>query len=158
MQNPRIRIDENGDEFLVQGGQAAKIWRDPFTYVFPVFSAVAAGAQATQQLTIQSDADFEWVYGAYQYSLAFAAFTESTRPIPNSSVVIQDQGSGRQLSNAAVPVENLFGMPWQPFELPLSKVFKANSTLAAILTNNDAAVATGRLYLSLIGYKIFYYS
>lgn len=163
MQNPRIYIDpQTGDEYMI-GANAmgepsrARIWRDPFTYGFPVSTNLAAGASQTVQLTIQSDADFEWIYGAYQYSRVNAVFLEATRPIPNYSVIIQDQGSGRQMSNQAVPVENLFGMPWQPYELPLSKVFKANSTLAAQITNFDAAVADGILRLQLIGYKIFYY-
>lgn len=155
--NPRIVMEADGTEWLVVDGQRAKIWRDNFEYVFPVFSSIAAGAQQSQQITIQSDSDFEWCFGAYQYSLAYAAFTESTRPIPNSSVLIVDQGSGRQLSNAAVPIEALFGFPGQPYELPLSKVFKKNATISAQVTNFDAAVATGKLYLVMNGYKIFYY-
>lgn len=155
--NPRIVMDEGGNEYMLRDGQRARIWRDPFEYVFPVFSNLAAGAAGTQIVTIQADSDFEWVYGAYQFNLANAAFTESTRPIPNCTVLITDQGSGRQMMNAAIPVENLFGMPGQPFELPLSKVFRANATIGAQVTNIDAATATGQLRLTMIGYKIFYY-
>lgn len=157
MQNPRIQVRADGTEWLVMDGKEARIWRDFFVYGFPAVTDLAAGGQITVNLNIQSDSDFEWIYGAYQYSRAEAAFTESSRPIPNSRVLLIDAGSGRQLSNQAVPIENLFGIPWQPYELPISKVFKANTTISAQVTNFDAAVADGNLQLQLVGYKIFYY-
>lgn len=153
----RIFTDANGDEWLRLNGKQSRIWRDWFVYELANVTNLAAGASITQQLTIQADSDFEWTHGVYQFNLANAAITWQARPIPNCSVLIVDQGSGRQLMNAAVPVENLFGAPWQPLLLPISKVFGRNSTVAFTITNFDAAVNTGQLKLTMLGYKIFYY-
>lgn len=130
---------------------------DWFTYQVPVFSNLAAaGGTATNQILIQADADFEWVAAVYQFDLAAAAYTYTTRPIPNMTIQITDSGSGRQLMNAAVPVTSIFGAPEKPQMLPISKVFKRNATIQFTATNFDAAVATGNLRLSLIGWKTFY--
>jgi hypothetical protein len=142
----RQRTLENGQVVLL----------DWFTYQVPVFQDLAAGAQGSQQVVIQADADFEWIAAAYEYDLAGAAYVYNTRPMPNMSVLIVDGGSGRQLSNVAVPVTSIFGRPEQPFILPITRTYKANATIQFTVTNFDAATATGRLRLSLIGMKQFY--
>jgi hypothetical protein len=162
--NPRIYFDPNeGCEYLIgQGpnGEAMrqKIWRDPFIYTFPVYSNLAVAASLAQTIVIAADSDFEWIAGAYNFSLANAAFTVSSRPVPNGTVLVTDLGSGRQLQNNPVPVEHWFGSADDdPYELPLSKVFTRNATIQITFTNTDAAVTTGQLRLSMLGYKIFYY-
>lgn len=131
---------------------------DMFTYQVPVFSNLAVNAQATNQLLIQADADFEWVAAVYEFDLAAAAFTSNTRPLPNCTVQITDTGSGRQLMNAAVPVTSIFGGAEQPQMLPITKVFKRNASIQFTVTNFDAAVTNGNLRLSLLGWKRFYFT
>jgi hypothetical protein len=139
---------------LENGQQVVLDW---FTYQVPVFSnlAVNVGA-ATNQFTIQSDADFEWVMSTYEFDVAAAAFTYATQPIPNMTILIVDTGSGRQLMNNAVPVTSIFGNAQHPFVMPISRVLKANATLQFTAVNFDAAVNTGNLRLSLHGWKQYY--
>ena len=159
MQGPsRIYLDDNGNQILVADGKLYKVWTDFFTYQVPVFTNLAAlVGTATNQVVIQADSDFEWCHAAYEFDLAATQTDYSTRRLPNMTILITDSGSGRQLSNAAVPVMSIFGRPEMPYALPVTKVFKANSTINFTAVNFDAAVATGNLRLSLIGYKIFYF-
>lgn len=152
-------VDGDGNEFLVYNGSKRQIWRDHFVMELPVFAAIAAAnGQQTQQMQIPADSDFYWQIGAMQYDLALAAFTISTAPMPNMSILITDSGSGRQLANASIPVTNLFGTLYRPMRLPFCKLFTANAVISATVTNFDAASATGNLRLSFIGQKIFYLS
>lgn len=134
------------------------VMRELFIYQVPVFTNLAAtSGTATNQLQIQADSDFEWTHGVYEFDLAAAAVTLSTQSVPNMTVQIADTGSGRFMMNAAVPVPSLFGPLTKPRRLPISKIFKANSSVAFTAVNFDAAVATGNLRLSLIGWKLYYY-
>ena len=126
---------------------------DMFTYEID-FAAVAAGATANGNITIQADSDFKWLKATYFADIAAAAETDATRVIPLCTVLITDQGSGRQLMNAAVPVPDIFGTGPIPFILPIPKIFSAKSTVAVQIVNFSAATAYN-LRLSLIGAKIF---
>ena len=70
---------------------------------------------------------------------------------------IVDSGSGRHQTSAPVPVPSIFGPLVKPMRLPITKVFKANSNVAFTVFNNDAAVATANLRLTLLGWKIYYF-
>ncbi len=129
---------------------------DFFVYEVPLFTNLAVGASFTQRIIIQADADFEWVQSCYNFTLADAAYLYNTRPIPNMSVRINDTGSGRQLMNTDVPVTAIFGQPENPYVMPITRTFKANATIEFTATNFDAAVTTGQLRLSLIGFKQFF--
>lgn len=134
------------------------VMREAFAYQVPVFSNLAAATgTATNQLLIQADADFEWTHGVYAFSLADAAQEWNTYDVPNMSIQIADTGSGRFMMNAAVPVPSMFGFFGNPRQLPISKVFKANSSVAFTAVNFDAAVATGQLRLTLLGWKLYYF-
>lgn len=135
------------------------VMREPFFYQVPVFASLAIlTGTATNQLLIQADSDFEWVAGAYEFDVAAAQTTISAQPVPNMTIQIQDTGSGRFMSNAAVPVPNLFGPGIaRARPLPITKLFKANSSISFIAVNFDAAVATGNLRLTLLGWKLYYY-
>lgn len=154
----RIYLNDAGEQILISDGKEYRVWTDFFVYQVGAFSNLAAlTGTATNQLVIQSDSDFEWVHASYQFDNAATQTTYNGRFLPNMTILITDSGSGRQLMNAAVPIMSIFGRPEQPYQLPVSKVFKANSTINFTAVNFDAAIATGNLRLSLIGYKIFYY-
>lgn len=142
LRNRLIKL-ENGETVVL----------DYFTYQIPVFSNLAVGASNTQQVIVQANTNFEWMQAVYEFDLAAAAFTESTRPIPNCTVLIVDVGSGLQLMNTAVPVTSLFGPPNRPYILPITRTFKGNAAIQVTVNNFDAAVTTGNLRLSLIGLK-----
>lgn len=131
---------------------------DWFGYVFPTFSDIAVGATQQQQIIIQADSDFELRRICYHYTRVDAAFTQSTRPIPNISIQIQDSGSGRNLFNAAVPLTSIANGPdQQQRDMTWPKIFARNSTIVVQLTNFDAAVADGDTRLSFFGRKIYIY-
>jgi len=118
------------------------------------FSALASGASATGNINIQADSDFLLQKLTYAADIAAAAFTDSTRPIPECTIIITDTGSGRQLSESAVPIPAFFGTGELPFILPTPRLFLARSTISLVVTNFDAAV-TYNLRLSFIGYKLY---
>jgi hypothetical protein len=156
--NPVLLGSNEPNPFVPQPPPGAKIYRDLFTYEVPSFDLLAVGAAVTNQVLIQNDSDFEWIAAAYEFDLAATTYVNAAQNVPNMTILIVDTGSGRQLMNAAVPVIALFGQLGQPYTLPISKVFGRNSSIQFTATNIDAAVTTGHLRLSLIGWKIFYYN
>lgn len=128
---------------------------DMFSYVFPVFSGIAVAASQTQSLQISADSDFEVLQMAYHMTVAQAAFTDSTRPVPNMSIMLLDTGSGRNLMNNPVPLASIAGTGVNPYFLPVTKTFARNAQIQATLTNFDAAVATAYVYITLVGRKIY---
>jgi hypothetical protein len=131
-------------------------WADIFFYTFPRITNIAAAAtSAPSTITIQDDSDFEWLASAFQFNVAQAAITVATQNIPNMAVNIIDTGSGKQLMNANTPVTSIFGRPGQPIYLPHPRILTRNSVYSITAQNYDAAVATGDLWLTLIGRKLY---
>lgn len=151
-----IYSDDQGNEYLRYAGKVSLIARIPMTYQFPTFASLAAGANGQQQIVIDSGSDFLWTYGALAFDLAAAAFTYTAQPIPNMSVQLSDSGESYNFQNAAVPVMGVFGRPGMPLKKELPYLFAGGATVTAIVTNYDAASATGNLRLSMIGQKIRY--
>lgn len=116
------------------------------------FTGVTSGNSATGNINIQADSDFVMQKLAYHADIAAAAVTDSSRVIPNMTVIITDTGSGRQLMESAVPIASLFGTGQLPFILPTPRLFLARSTINIVVANFDAAV-TYNLRLSFTGYK-----
>jgi hypothetical protein len=129
---------------------------DFFVYEFPLVSNLALAGNATPQVQIQNDADFEMRALAYYFNLANAAFTSSTRPIPNVTIMLTESGSGRNLFNNPVPLPNIaWNGEGAMRYLPWPKIFGRNANVQATIVNFDAAVVTGQLFLSMIGRKLF---
>lgn len=148
--------DANGNDIMRWGGKESRITRLPFTYQFPAFSAIAAGANQQQVIQVDSGSDFLWTFAGLAYDLAAAAFVYTNQPIPNMSIQLSDSGESYNLQNAAVPVMSAFGSPGKIMKRPLPYLFAGGATITGIVTNYDAASATGNLRLSLIGEKIRY--
>ena len=125
-----------------------------FTY-FTEAVAIAPGGVATSQIAIQADSDFEWIKSTYFADIAAAAQTDSSRVIPLVDILLTDTGSGRQLTNAPLPIPLIFGTGEIPFILPVIQTIKANSNVTVSFTNFDAA-ATYNVTIALIGRKVFY--
>jgi len=124
-------------------------------YVYEVQTlALPTGGNATDQIQVESDADFWWIKSAFFADIAGAAQTDSSRIIPNVDVQIVDTGSGRQLLNGNIPIPSIFGNGQLPFILPLPQVFKANSVVRIDFTSREAVI-TPNLRLAFIGYKDF---
>jgi hypothetical protein len=116
--------------------------------------ALAPAASANDIVNIEADSDFLLQKFAYQADIAAAAYTDSTRPIPNITVQLIDSGSGRQLMQNPIPVSSFMGTGELPFILPNPRKFLRNSTIQVAFTNFDAA-ATYNIRLAFIGYKIY---
>lgn len=124
-------------------------------FVYEVdFASLAPAGSSTSSFTIQQEADFLLTKITMVADIAGAAFTESTRPIPLATIMVNDTGSGRNLMSSAVPLPNIFGAGGLPFILPRQRLFVASSVVNITLTNYDAAV-TYNIRLSFIGEKAF---
>lgn len=124
-------------------------------YVYQsTIAGLAPAGQLTDFITIEADADFIWMQGTYIADIAGAAFTATTRPIPLVRLQLTDTGSGRQLSNGAVPIPNYFGSGELPNILTTPRFFARNSSIQLVYTNFDAAV-TYNMNLAFIGVKIY---
>ena len=119
------------------------------------FSALAAGSSATGYINIEANSYFKVQKLTFAADIAAAAQTESSRVIPNATILITNSGSGRQLMNTAVPIPSLFGTGRLPFILPTPKVFDPSTTITVQVANYDAAV-TYNLYIVMIGSKLWF--
>lgn len=129
---------------------------DFFAYQFPVVSNLAVDGNVTVSVQIQNDADFECRSIGYYFTLADAAFTQSTRPIPSCTLMLTDTGAGRNLFSNPVPIATIaWNGEGNMRHLPWPKIFGRNANVQATVTNFDAAVTTGQLYLTLLGRKLF---
>lgn len=133
---------------------AQAIARDFFIYPL-TFSALAAGTSQTQNISVQQDSNFVLRKIGYAADISAAAQTDSSRVIPLVSVIITDQGSGRQIMSGAVPLSIFIGDGRLPFILPQPKVFLARTVIAVTLANYSLAT-TYNVYLGFIGEKEFY--
>lgn len=133
-------------------------WESPFVYEVDFTStggnAAVHGTTQNGAIQIQADSDFKWIKSVYTADIAAAAFTQSTQPIPNCTVQITDQGSGRVLFSNPIPVPAFFGFGYLPALLPIAYIFRARSSVSVQITNYDAA-ADYNLRLSFVGTKIF---
>lgn len=118
---------------------------------------IAAGATATDSVTVESDSDFILTKMSYfATNGAGAALTWNSRIVPLVRIQLRDTGSGRNLLDANQPIPNLFGTGEIPFILPTMLRIKANSVLRADFVSFEAA--DSRLVdLSLVGFKEYRY-
>lgn len=129
--------------------------KDFFIYSTGRF-ALGVGASLTQNINLQADADFELLKLTFSADIAGALINNNTYPIPNATVLITDTGSGRQISNVAIPIEAILGIGKEPFILSAPRLFTARSTIAITLISFEAATAYN-ISINLIGNKIFNY-
>lgn len=113
--------------------------RVPFQYVAQ-FTSLAFGASQVNQVQFQADADFVLLAQTF-YAFTANAPTVSTSPYPNVSVLQNDSGSGKNLSNVAYPLVHAFGNGQFPFYLPQPYIWSRNAVMSNTLTNNDGATA-----------------
>lgn len=119
-----------------------------------IIATLTAGTTQTANIQIQADSDFEI------QKLTALVMNLNTAPdvnthVDNISVLITDTGTGRQLSDIAVPIQNMFGTAQLPFILPNTKIMKARSILAIQVSNAMTAYDYANIKLSFIGRKIF---
>lgn len=144
-----MKANQNG------GAPSKYMAKDFFVYQIPFTSAIAAGGQATNQVTLDADADFLWQKFTCYAAVGSDGQTESTRVVPGLSVIITDTASGRQLMNSAVPLAALIGTGPLPFILPTPKIFQSRGTISAQLQNLTDNTTYSQVYLAFVGTKLF---
>lgn len=130
----------------------------PFDFFFYVTSPTSISSVLTPvQSLIQLDADsqFAWIATSYQANIANAALTESTNVLPLVNVLITDGGSGKNLSNAALPLTAIAGDGKRPYRLLGPRVFQPSATINFNWTNNVAAGTAYNITLVLHGIKLY---
>lgn len=129
--------------------------KDFYSYVVN-FAALAAGASATQNFSIDTDGDFVLTSLTYQADLAGAALTESGNIVPLCVAQITDGGSSRQLFSQSAPVPAIFGRGDNPFNLPGPRLLVAGSTINVALENYSDATAYN-IRMVFIGVKQYHF-
>ena len=124
--------------------------KDFFTFTVE-WLPLAISESASKTFSTQGDSDFLILMGTRVVStvdnLTATAF-------PPMLVKIEDSGSGRNMMDKAVHLENLFGTAQQPSVWPFPKLIRANSTVTVTLQNLSAASAFNAR-LSFLGFKVF---
>jgi len=128
---------------------------DPFTFNIN-FQPLAASNTATDQFITQADSGFAIVKTCFTISSNVDVFVANISDVPKFApqvITLSDSGSGRDLSNSAVAINNLFGTAERPFIWSRPKVLDPNSTFTARIQN---LVATAfNIRLAFHGFKIF---
>lgn len=128
---------------------------DFFTFVIN-FLPLAASNTDTQNFITQADSGFAICKTSFNVASNVNVFVVNISDIPRYApqvITLTDSGSGRDLSNTAVPIGTLFGPDECPFTWPTPKILDPNSTFTARIQN---LVATAfNIRLSFHGYKIF---
>jgi hypothetical protein len=121
-------------------------------FAFTGSNVVPAGDSIPLDVTLSGDYIFAAKYFSFYSSQGAAIATQVVAP--PITVLLEDEGSNRKLSNVAIPVFAYFGTGAQPLPTPVAKLFSANSTVTATANNLDGA-ASYNLWLVLHGLKIF---
>lgn len=125
-------------------------------YAYPLlFASVAFGATANGTINIEADSNFYCTSLAYMVDIAGAVQTDSTRVIPLMTVLITDSGSGRQLTNGALPINTIFGEADNPARFVHPRLFQRTTSIGVQVTNYSAATTYTNLYLVFTGFKVY---
>lgn len=124
--------------------------KDFFVYTAE-FLPLAAGGTATVNTAIQADSDFLIV--AVTRVVTDIANTTFLANVPQL-VTITDAGSGRNLMDRAVHMDNLIGTAQLPSYWPYPKLIRASGTLNTTVQNLDGANARN-VRISYLGFKVF---
>lgn len=110
----------------------------PYAYNV-TFSSLAAGASATQTVSISANADFIVTGLHHRANVAAAGQNVSTKTAPLARILVTDSGSNEQFTNSAVDLENYStnGNIINKFDYP--RIVSGRSTLTVQLTSYEAS-------------------
>lgn len=112
---------------------------------------IGAGLTVPQNIAINSDSDFLITSAVAVVTDAANVVFSANRPF---LVSILDSGSGRQLHNTPIHMDNLFGTAQLPSYWPFPKLIPRASTVTTTIQNLDAANAFN-VRIAYLGFKIF---
>ncbi|MEE8177701.1 MAG: hypothetical protein V3T65_06880 [Acidobacteriota bacterium] len=131
-----------------------RLWaktKDFFVYGTEFLPLAANAVSANREIQIQSDSHFV-IMAAVIVATSVDDLTTVGPPIPQTARLF-DTGSGRELQNHDVHVDNYFGTAILPAYWTYPKLIKAASTFRTELTNLSATAANVRV--DFWGFKIF---
>lgn len=126
-------------------------WPKDFFVYGTDFTPINAGVTLTRSIQIRQDSHFLIMAGV---RTVFQTNDETVIANPAALVRILDSGSGREIQNRAVQIENLFGTGQLPAYWPYPKIVLANSTIEITLTNQTAGT-NYHVRLDFLGFKLF---
>lgn len=127
--------------------------RQLYTYLARFTSVAALGASASvQSITVDNDADFDWMYSTYYATLSDTAETAATRLVPSALVEVFTQDTQR-MSNLPMPIDAVFGSGEQPMVNPTARRLARRTIITFNVTNLGADAIN--LWLCLMGQKVF---
>lgn len=114
------------------------------------FLPLTASATLAQDIPIQADSHYMIMAG-----VRTVFQTDNTTIVANPAILVRifDTGSGRQVQNRAVHIDNWFGTGQLPAYWPYPKIIKASSTLRVELT--DLSGVDRNVRVEFLGFKIF---
>jgi hypothetical protein len=140
---------------------------DPAFYVASIFytyeadtltnypSGIAPAGEAVLSFNIANDSDFFWsLFGTY-VAIGSDGVETSTQPVPGINLMLVNTTTGRQYSNAPVPLANISGDGRLPFVLPVQTLWEKQSTIQVTLQNVTDDTTYSNVQLSFIGVKAF---
>lgn len=130
-------------------------------FAYSIIIDLDASATAQGQFLVQNDSAFAITTTCYVATSQVNAAIIDLQPfgsgldegITDATILLTDTGSGRQLSDARLAIDTLFGTAQRPFIWPRPKLLPPASTFQVSLQNLQAVDM--RLRLTFHGYKIF---
>lgn len=130
-------------------------------FAYSIIIDLDASGTAQGQFLVQNDSAFAITSTCYIATNQTNAAIIDLQPfgsgldegITDATILLTDTGSGRQLSDARIAIDTLFGTAQRPFMWPRPKLLPPASTFQASLQNLQAVDM--RLRLTFHGYKIF---
>lgn len=128
----------------------------PYAYTV-TFSALLAGATASQVINIAANADFMALMFHHRANVAATAQTVSNKTAPLVRILVTDSGSNEQFTSAAVDIENYSTNGNIVNDLPYPRIVSGRSTLTVQLTSYEAS-QTLNIDVSIEGVLVRAYS
>lgn len=131
-----------------------KLWRmakDFFVYSAE-FLPLPAGDTLSFNTAIQSDSDFLCV-AMTRVVTDVTNLVLVSGPVPEL-VTIFEAGSGRQMMDRPIHIDNLAGTGQLPSYWPMPKIWRANSTVTTTVENLDPA-NDRNVRVAYLGFKVF---
>ena len=125
-----------------------------FTYQV-VITALAPSASSTSSFTIDGDSDFFWSKMTAWAMVDDDGTDSGSIEVPAVTVLITNTTSGRNYSNAPVPLYSIAGNAGLPFILPIETFYAAKSTISIQFQNVSDNKTYSDVYLSFHGIKAF---
>lgn len=162
MQNPKASVQK---ELAARLGDSIQNVRnqfslDPFTYIVNFLPATAS-ANTDGSFIVQADSAFAICKTSVFVTDTSNAAVAELQPFGSGLttgllpflVTMTDSGSGRSLSNSAVPIDSWFGTAMRPYIFPSPKILDPSSQFQVTIQNLSAT--DRRVRLSFHGFKIF---